>query len=296
MSIQSNVENQQDAGAGFAPSDSNANLSPILAPRKSLNFRNMARLSTLPAAGYTSDDQEGKITIYLPHLPETLEFPRANNYDQQGNNLVMPDGLFIYQSTNPLEIQLEFTLHYTDDLCVEGSKTLLDIAARLSSLLLPASNDPLRNRTKAPPATTGNTSATSQEMQLQTTTRQSEDAVKSVTNTTDSTYKYPPACSLRLIQAGAQGLGVHMIGFVKEATPIFHGPYMQTTDSGNSYNLPSACTYKFTFVHNPSYTNTLQFGKFINAYGPDVFQYFYNTAHLGPLTQNTYADVEALNG
>jgi len=120
--------------------------------------------------------------------------------------------------------------------------------------------------------------------------------VKSVTNTTDSTYKYPPACSLRLIQAGAQGLGVHMIGFVKDTTPIFHGPWMQTADGGNSYNLPTACTYRFTFVHNPSYTNTLQFGKFINAYGPDIFQYFYNTAHLGPLTQNTYADVEALNG
>jgi len=123
---------------------------------------------------------------------------------------------------------------------------------------------------------------------------QQEDALKNAVKTQDSSYKYPPACSLRLIQAGARGLGVHFVGFVKNAVPIVHGPYMQSSDS-NVYNMPSAMTYRFTFVHNPSYTGTLKVGRFVNAFGPDVFQYFYNTAHLAPLTQNTYADVEALN-
>jgi hypothetical protein len=297
MSIQSVVEDavDQQAGAVFEVANDNALLVPVDAPRKSLNYRSMARLATIPATGYASEDAVGKVVIYLPYLPESIEFPRENNYDQAGSNLVMPDGLWIYQSTNPLELNLEFTLHYTDDLCIEGSKTLLDIASRFHTLLLPASNDPSRSRAKSPPATGTGASATSQELQLQSAAVQSEDALKNTTNVQNASYKYPPACSLRLIQAGARGLGVHCVGFIKAATPIFHGPYMQTVDGGNAYNLPTAATYRFTFVHNPSYTGTMKIGKFVNAFGPDVFEYFYNTAHLGPLTQNTYADVEDLD-
>lgn len=262
---------------------------PLQSPRKDSDFKNMARLATIPAQGYSSG-KAGKVVIYLPHLPEELELPRENTYEQQ-NTLVTPDGLWMYQSTNPLEINFSFTLHAFDPLCVEGPKTLLDIAARLHTLTLPASNDQMRDRTKAPPAINGATSAPSIEQQQQ---NQVPGQTQQVLQQADQTFKYPPACSLRLIQAGPRGLGINCVGFVKAATPTFKGPWLQTASS-DAYNLPSACTYKFTFVHNPFYTGNLRYGKLVNAFGPDVFQYFYNTSALAAMSQNTYSDVEKLS-
>ena len=259
--------------------------------RKTLNFNNQARLATLPPRGYVSSRDEGKVVIYLPQLPEEIELPRENQYLQKGDNLIMPDGLFLYQSTNPLEIQLTFTLHATDDLAEEGAKTLLDIAARLHSLLLPASNDPLSRTGKAPSAVLakGIASQENVENRLEQNTNTRLDAPNVQP---DEEFSMPPACSLRLMQAGARGLGVNCVGFVKSAVVKFHGPYLQTANSDESFNLPSAATYSFTFVHNPSYTNSLNtMGKFINAFGPDVYSYFYNTAHLAATAQNKYVDV-----
>jgi hypothetical protein len=266
--------------------------SAITNTRKTIKFKDMARLSTLPSTGYTSQAAEGRVTIYMPHLPEEIELMRENSYDESGN-IVMPDGLWIYRYTSPLEISLQFTLHAWDDLCPEGSKTLLDLAARLHTLLLPASNDVFRSQTKAPSAQSDSSRGISLNA-LQGTNVGSEDALASVSNSvsTSSQLKFPPACSLRLIQAGANGFGVHAVGFIKAAGIILHGPFLQTIDSSDTFNLPSAVTYKFTFVHNPSYTGTLQINKFVNVSGPDVFQRLYNTYQLAAQTGNTYADVE----
>lgn len=281
----------EQAGSAFAPPANNAILPPVAAPRKNLSQASMARLATLPPAGYTSDNAIGKIVIYLPYLPENLEFPRENTYQARESNQVMPDGFWIYQSTSPLELSMEFTLHYTDPLCTEGSKTLLQIAAMFHALLLPASNSSVR-RTQSPPATSTGNSETSVELNDLTTQPLSADAAQSISKQLN--VKFPPACSLRLIQAGAGGFGVNCVGFVKSATPTLHGPYMQSVDGG-AYNLPSAATYKFTFVHNPSYTNYFANVAFVNAFGPDVYNFFYNTAHLSALAQETYSDIEDLN-
>lgn len=267
---------------------------PILAPRPSVDFSNMARLATLPPQGYTSNADAGKVVIFLPHLPEDIEFSRDNNYDQAGNNPIMPDGLWIYQYTNPQEIPLAFTLHAFDELCPQGSQTLLDIAAKLQSLLLPANNQTLEDRATALAAGQSTAKAVSQELSSTSTNPKPGENNSGVMNQQTKKIAYPPACSLRLIQAGVRGLGVHCVGFVKNASVTFHGPYLQTEDGANSYNLPTAATYKFTFVHNPSYTNTLQMGKVVQALGPDIYSYFYNTGHLSPMAKNTYADVADL--
>lgn len=292
MSLTSQTQMEQ-AGSSFAAPANNALLPPVAAPRKDPNYASMARLASLPPAGYTSDDSKGKIVIYLPYLPENLEFPRENTYQARESNQAMPDGFWIYQSTSPLEINLEFTLHYTDDLCIEGSKTLLEIAAKFHALMLPASNSVAR-KTNSPPAISTSDSASSIELNDSTTQLSASDAARNIS--AQLNVKFPPACSLRLIQAGSGGLGVNCVGFIKSAVPILHGPYMQSTDGG-AYNLPSAATYKFTFVHNPSYTNYFANGeiKFINAFGPDVFNFFYNTAHLSALTGETYSDIEDLD-
>lgn len=269
---------------------------PLQRNRKKLDFQNMARLSTLPSQNFSTFDQnvEGEVTIYLPHLPEDLELARETNYDNNGSNMVMPDGLHIYQYTSPLEIAFQFTLHAFDDLCPEGSKTLLDIAARLHCMALPSSNDPLSTSAKSPPITTNPDTIASQEaVQGQRGVFVDKSAINAF-STDDDRFKYPPACLLRLIQAGPRGLGVNCVGFVKSPSVVLHGPYLQAVDSATTFNLPSAATYKFTFVHNPSYTNLLGSGKFVNAYGPDILENFYNTAHLAALSQNRYSDVEKL--
>jgi hypothetical protein len=269
---------------------------PPAAPRKQINFRNMARLATIPSSGYTSSQNVGRVVIYLPHLSEDIELPRANNYTVN-NNLVMPDGLWIYQYTEPLEINLSFTLHAYHDLCPEGSNSLLDIAARLYSLQLPASNDTTR-ATKASPAASSASSAPPLELNagqvISGLTDLGNSQASTILNSNDTTYKWQPACSLRLIQAGTKGFGVHCVGFVKNVNAILHGPWLQTVNEGSEFNLPSAITYRFTFVHNPSFTNTLQIGKFVNAFGPDVLARLFNTADLAGLTNNSYADVEDL--
>lgn len=263
---------------------------PAVNAPKTANFNNFARLSTLPATGYSSGRGTGAIAIYLPHLPEDLEITRENQY-QVTNTYALPDGLHIYQSTSPLELSLAFSLHAFDDLCPEGGKTLLAIAAQLHALELPAKNDTIYMTSKSLPASGDGSRDASQEAQ--------ELARKSASNansdSTDQYPNYPPAVSLSLIKAGANGLGIDCVGFIRRVSVKLHAPFLQTAD-GNSFNIPSAATYEFTFVHNPSYTNKLtEKTKFVNAFGPDVLNYFYNTGHLTALSGNEYADVEALD-
>lgn len=264
---------------------------PINAPRKAIDFNNVARLATLPSSGYSVAGDEGRVVIYLPHLPEEIELSRENQYFTTSNP-AMPDGLWIYESTTALEIPVQFTLHAFDEFCPEGPKTLLDIGARLHSLMLPASNDPFR-RTKKPSVIFNQANAVAEETSNLLVTP--EETATAPISTGDTSVKFPPTCSLRLIQAGARGLGVHCVGFVKGVKVTLHGPYLQTTDRANSYNLPSAATFGFTFVHNPAYTNFIQSGgALVQATGPDIFAYFYNTQHLSAASGFKYHDVEEL--
>lgn len=271
---------------------------PILKPRPDVDFKGMASLSTIKTKGFlkTPTNDSGAVVIYIPHLPEDIELNRENTYDNIGSNPTMPDGLWIYQYTSPLELGLAFTLHAYDALCIEGSNTLLDIAAKLHSMELPASNDLLLDNSSSLSANISAAKGAAVETQNRFGASPDSNDPNQAPQTSYSQFKYPPACSLKLIQAGASGFGVNCVGLVKSVGVTLHGPYRKTVNSGSEFNLPSAATYKFTFVHNPSYTNDLSSTiKFVNATSPDIYAYFYNTAHLASLTGNSYSDVEGLN-
>ncbi len=266
---------------------------------KPAKFNSMARLATIPNGRFNlADERAGRISIWLPHLPDELTLAREASFDNHGAQLVMPDGLWLYKSTAPLEINVAFKLHAFNPLCVEGPKTLLDIAAQLHSLVLPASNDTVFNQQgRSAPGGSMGFGSVSQEA-VEVGYGQTFDAgAFNTASRNPAEFKFPPACSLRLLQAGDRGLGVNCIGFVKSVSVQLHGPYLQTVNSRAGYNLPSAITANFVFVHNPSYTNALLGGtsrRLVNAYGPDVFEYFYNTAHLAQLANNRYLDQEEL--
>lgn len=259
-------------------------------PPKSGDFGNYARLSTVPKSGYAGGWEEGAIVIYLPHLPESLDLGRENTYETT-NNLAMPDGLWIYQHTSPLELPLAFSLHAFDDLCPEGGKTLLSIAAKLSSLELPAKNDTIYMESKKVPKE----KPANKRESLEKDRANAKKKLEAVTKQAPDNYpNFPPACSLRLIKAGASGLGIDCVGFIKSVKVSLHAPFLQTEDP-DAFNIPSAATYSFTFVHNPSYTNNLGSGAQVHAFAPDVLKYFYNTKHLASMTGNTYSDIEELD-
>lgn len=282
--------------------------SPLSSPRKQVRFSGQARLRTL-SKGFGQRDYinkindkngpDGSTTIWLPCLPETIELARGNHYDQNGSTMVTPDGIWIYQYTEPLEIQLSFHLHAFDDLCPDGPMTLLDIAARLQSMQLPASNDSTNDYIKpAPQNSSVKMSAEALEAQKTavavTTSRGSNLGFNKLAAEKDRSLKYPVACELRLMSAGSKTFGINCVGFIKQTKISLHGPYLNTLDESEGFNLPSAATYEFTFVHNPQYTNALGQFKLSQAYGPDVNDYLYNTAHLAKLTGNSYDGLDAL--
>lgn len=275
--------------------------------RAQTKFRGVARLRTLSkdysARSLTSpinaETPEGSISIWLPCLPETIELARANHYDQAGNTLVTPDGIWVYQYTEPLEIPLTFHLHAFDDLCPDGAKTLLDIAARLQAMQLPVSNDRTNDYVKAAPKASANLDKGSSSEQKQTLIQLRGAGIVTAPDTVavskDPNFKFPAACELRLMSAGSRTYGINCVGFIKQTKISLHGPYLNTVDESEGFNLPSAATYEFTFVHNPAYTNALGSGKLVQAYGPDVYAQLYNTGHLAQLTGNTYDGLDSLS-
>lgn len=277
----------------FVPGTKILPVAPPSPPKKNLDFRNQARLAIIPRKTYSLSGAQGSTAIYLPHLPEELELARENSYDSS-NNLATPDGVWIYKQTSPMELNLAFTLHAFDEFCPEGPKTLLDIAARLHAMVLPASNDTIFLNWGKSPAPGSSTSSQSQQAAEQGKSQAEIIGARAIAG--QENLKFPVACSLRLVQAGPKGLGVNCSGFVKSVSVMLRGPWLQAVDNGSTYNLPSSATYKFTFMHNPAYTN-LYTGdwKTVQAFAPDVLEYFYNTAHLTALSNSTYADIDALD-
>jgi hypothetical protein len=266
---------------------------PIINPPSASFPTSMGRLATVPKSGYTPQviDQDSSIVIYLPQLPEDIELSRENQYDDN-NTFATPDGLFVYKSTNPLEIPLSFSLHAYDDLCPQGPKTLLDIAAALQALQLPASGT-FKNAKAASAQQSGNKAADSE-----STPTPSTNATPAIPDSPSFDLKFPPACSLRLIQAGQGGKGINCVGFVKRVAVKLHGPFLQTSDQANGFNLPSAITCDFVFVHSPLYTNNMQSlgGAQRPIIGPDVYAYFYNTAAVTAAAGLSYFDVGTGSG
>lgn len=190
------------------------------------------------STGFTENRNYESNSIYFPAMPEIVELARSANYDQISTRLT-PDGVPIYNNTQPLEIPIEFSLSSFDtEYCTLGAMTLMVIAARLHALVMPNFSDNIF----ADINLGGNTQS------IKTT---ADTASKSSLD-----MKSPPRCWLDLTGNTAWP-GVSCYGYVKSVSAQLKGPWLS---SSTVNNLPSSATYKFVFVNSPGYSSNIGSG------------------------------------
>jgi len=225
------------------------------------------------------------VSIDFPAMPDAIELSRSANY-QVTPGPVTPDGLHLYNHTEPMQIPISFSLHAFDqDYCKDGAMTLLSLAARLHALVLPINDgkgavDVQANpRQAAVPASAGNP-------------KTNEAAVAAVAETPPSlsvnsagygSVSPPPTCLLDLFYTQDGSPGLRCVGYVKDVKVILKGPFLRGPNA--SYNLPSSAEFSFTFVHRPGHSNNQNYSgnggtaNEFNAYSSSVLRNFYNNAH-----------------
>jgi len=228
------------------------------------------------------------ISVDFPAMPDVLELARSADYvvNYAPN---MPDGIHQYKGTKPMELPLSFKLHFMDSqYCKEGGLTLLKLAARLHSFILPVSTFN-RGVTVAPVAGTSS-DLTGKATDPSSQSAASQEQVYSVQRTSSDTngmITSPVTCWLNLIWIAQGSVGISCIGYVKDVKVVFGGPWNRGPSS--SFNVPTSAEYSFTFVHNPGYGNsqnisTSNFPTTVSetpqTYADDVKGLLYNTRSL----------------
>ena len=237
------------------------------------------------------------ISIDFPAMPDTLELARSTDYIVKAN-LVAPDGIHQYQSTKPLEIPFSFKLHALDSqYCKQGALTLIQVAARLHSFVLPISTYPghtiiaptapkvtlVVDKGNGPPVPTGQDKEAAQEY----TSMGNQNNQVAIGGQGAASIYSPVTCWLHLMWVGENQPGVSCIGYVKEVKATFCGPWLRGPNS--SFNLPSGCEYSFTFVHRPGHGNSSPFtssdtrvttAETPQTFADDVRNSLYNTQNL----------------
>jgi len=264
---------------------------------------NVAALTNI--AGFRT----GVIAFDFPSMPDVIELARSAEY-YTNFSPVMPDGMHQYRGTKPLEIPLTFKLHAMDrTFCPYGALTLLQLAARLHSFVLPITPDGSSNASIAP-------LLARDYIKDSMTAPQREQQLKDLGAKTDSDQIYdttlntpvhklllknggqvgvpfpPVTCLLNLIWVGEDQPGIACIGYVRDVRVRLIGPWLR--GNNGEYNLPSAGEFEFTFIHRPSHNNSAGFdfskqsGQFsttpamteAQAYATDVRNQLYNTRNL----------------
>lgn len=187
------------------------------------------------------------VSINFPSMPDGIDLARRANYTVSSPP-GYPDGIHLYQGTSPLEIPFSFKLHAFDsEFCPNGSKTLLQVAADLESLVLPFGPDAMSVRYDIPQAK-GDQVAGDNGSVL------ANAANPTIGITRTPAGIYPPAtCFLELIRTEDDSVGLACVGYVKEVRVRLLGPFMK--GPGSSQNLPTNGEFEFVFVHHPGHTN-----------------------------------------
>lgn len=252
--------------------------------RRPSSYPYSGRLIALPssrslAVGQTLDLHD-QISIDFPAMPDSIELTRSAEYTVL-SNMILPDGVHQYKGTRPLEIPFSFRLHAFDEaFCPNGSYTLLQLAARLHSLILPIDTSGGKTTITAKAGTTsGNT--------------ESEQEARAVAPdgglgfTADLAAKQnvfnPVTVLLQLIFTEQNSPGISAIGYIREVSVKLNGPWLR--GPGKSSNLPSSGDFSFTFVHRPGHGNAFNlqstdFDLQPQAYANTVKERFYNTRSL----------------
>jgi hypothetical protein len=201
-------------------------------------------------------------------------------------NQIMPDGFHQYRSTNPLTIPVSFKLHAFDKAyCPNGALSVLQIAALLHSFTLPYSsiNGSLSvNFSQANPGAIPNSDRDS----VLNNAIQGDDTY-SVSSDTGSNFLPPTALRLDLMAVDSNTPGITCIGYLKDVKARLLGPFLR--GPGNSYNLPTAGEFEFTFVHVPGYlgnynitnNSVQQSAVVVQAFASNVQKKLYNTISIG---------------
>src|SRR5512143_749927 len=228
------------------------------------------------------------ISIDFPRIPDTLELARSADY-YVNYNIVMPDGIHQYKGTKPMEIPISFKLHSMDQqYCKKGALTLLQLAARLHSFVLPISTFTGAFQI-APKADDPNAKSGKNDV-AQVEAKSDQETVFAVTGANNSKTGgifSPVTCWLHLMWTSNDQPGISCVGYVREVKVQFNGPWLRGPN--NSFNLPTSADFSFVFIHRPGHNNsqatsTSQFPPTIaesgQAFADNVKQKLYNTRDL----------------
>lgn len=231
------------------------------------------------------------ISVDFPAMPDTIELARSADY-AVNYNIVMPDGIHQYKGTKPMEIPISFKLHSFDkQYCKKGALTLLQLAARLHSFILPISTFG-RAVTIAPfapnPKDAGTGAGKSNDAAIQAAASQDQVyQVVGVGNDEKGGIFNPVTCWLHLMWTSNEQPGISAVGYVREVKVQFNGPWLR--GPSGSFNLPTSADFSFVFIHRPGHGNNRpsinsQFPPSIaesgQAFADDVKDKLYNTRSL----------------
>ena len=250
-----------------------------------------------------SNEASSSTVIAFPSMPEVVELAREAEY-RQTSAPYTPDGIHLYKKTNPLSIPISFSLHYQDPFCSQGGLSLLLIAAKLHSLILPINNSADRSNigvtvgnyypSAAKGATGPGKAPNTPDGASAPTTGGAEESIAFNNNSGQASTVFPPACLLDLISVGDRNgaPGIRCYGYVKSVNAKLKGPWMRgAVEYGPDgiRNVPTSADFSFIFVHAPGFSN--YFGgtasspfqlSGLSAFAQDVLGNLYNTV---PLTQ-----------
>jgi len=251
----------------------------------------MPSTTTLAQITDVKDNNRGfvnTISVDFPAMPDTLELARTADY-AVNYNLVMPDGIHQYKGTKPMEIPVSFKLHSFDkQYCKKGALTLLQLAARLHSFVLPISTfnskvtiAPVSGQPAPAPGRTNDASLEAGASQ------QTVYGVSGANGIKNGAIYNPVTCWLHLMWTSNDQPGISAVGYVREVKVQFNGPWLRGPN--NSFNLPTSADFSFVFIHRPGHGNNqgvsdsqlspqIAFGG--QAFADDVKNKFYNTRDL----------------
>jgi hypothetical protein len=189
------------------------------------------------------------LAIEFPCHPKTIELARSATYIVQPSPF-LPDGYHQYMATNPLEIPISFELHAFDrTYCKQGALTLLQIASRLHSFILPISDK--QTLAQVNPQTSQSGVGTHAALNASPT---GTTLFPAQGQNDQGTINPPVTVWLHLVWMGDGQPGISCVGYLKDVKVIFNGPLLK--GPGESFNLPISAEFSFTFVHHPGHNNS----------------------------------------
>ena len=227
------------------------------------------------------------VAIDFPAMPETIELARQADY-KVISNMVVPDGVHQYRYTSPMTIPISFTLHASDDkYCPDGPLTILRVAARLHSFILPfGDSDAMSVSVQGTAPLVAGLPDAGAPAAGSDASRIHSAADPEPTFTTSASVRFDPpvTCRLELMFVEEDEPGVVCNGYVKDVRVLLKGPWLR--GPRQAFNLPSSADFSFTFMHRPAHYNSFSdkngstAGGQVNAFSEYVLDKLYNTREL----------------